>query len=74
MTETERQVAIAALHATIASAETALVALGAMTTDDTAQTDGGCTHPLELRQDMTTMGGPVEWRCRACDFHSVTPD
>lgn len=70
MTEQERRVLAAQLWATRASVDAALVALGEQFADD--DTPEGCTHPADQREDTTTMGGPVEWRCRACGFHSIT--
>lgn len=32
-----------------------------------------CTHPADQREELTTMGGPTEWRCRLCGHHSITP-
>jgi len=71
-----REVLIAQLLAARAMAETTiaqidvtLTALGLPIEDDA---DGGCAHPMDQREDLTTMGGPLERRCRACGFHSTT--
>lgn len=34
---------------------------------------GECAHPMDQREDETTMGGPEGWRCRVCGF-STLPD
>lgn len=34
---------------------------------------GKCAHPVDQREDLTTMGGPEGWRCRVCGF-STLPD
>lgn len=26
-----------------------------------------CPHPIEARRDLSTMGGPKQFHCRACD-------
>jgi hypothetical protein len=59
-------------EATITQIDATLAALGVPM--DRADADAICTHPVELREDLTTMGGPLEWRCRACGFHSTTTD
>lgn len=28
--------------------------------------DEGCTHPVDDRVDLTEMGGPIRYLCRAC--------
>lgn len=72
MTEQDRKVIAAQLWATRASIDAALIALGE--DQDESDTDEGCTHPPEDRVDETTMGGPLEWRCRRCGYHSTTTD
>lgn len=27
-----------------------------------------CTHPEDQRRSFTTMGGPVHWECKICDY------
>jgi hypothetical protein len=72
MTDQERRVLAAQLWATRASVDAALVALGEMHNETTDVEDDGCTHPIELRQDQTTMGGPDGWRCRSCGFTTLS--
>lgn len=36
-----------------------------------AGSGGECSHPLDMRIDETTMGGPEGWRCRACGFSTL---
>jgi len=69
MTEQERKVIAASLWATRASVDVALIALGELS--DEAESDTGCAHPVEMRQDLTTMGGPEGWRCRSCGFSTL---
>lgn len=30
--------------------------------------DKTCKHPLEYRDDYTTMGGPEIWKCKLCGY------
>jgi hypothetical protein len=39
--------------------------------DDAAAGSGMCEHPPGEREDLTTMGGPEGWRCRACGFSTL---
>lgn len=32
------------------------------------ETSPGCTHPENQRLNLTTMGGPKQWTCKACGF------
>lgn len=36
--------------------------------------DGGCPHLPSDRINVTVMGGPTQWQCRACDFIHTEPD
>ena len=35
--------------------------------------DGKCPHPPQARRDLSVMGGPERWECRACG-HEETAD
>jgi hypothetical protein len=40
--------------------------------DEPAAGSGECEHPHDERDDLTTMGGPEGWRCRACGFSTLS--
>lgn len=69
MTDRDREVLVSQLLAARAQIDATLTVLGVPFEDDDAAI---CAHPMESREVMTTMGGPEEWRCRACGFHSTT--
>jgi len=71
MKESERRMIATVLFAARASVDAALMALGE-NVDVEKEEKEVCAHPMELRDNLTEMGGPLEWRCRACGFHSIT--
>jgi hypothetical protein len=42
--------------------------------DQEAAGSGDCPHPVDQREDLTTMGGPEGWRCRVCGFSTLTDE
>jgi len=74
MKETERRMIATVLFAARASVDAALMALGENIDGEEKEEKAVCTHPIERREDLTEMGGPLEWRCRACGFHSTTEE
>ena len=75
MTQQERRVIVASLWSARAAVDVALTAFGEFADDDdSADGETQCTHPAEMRQDMTTMGGPEGWRCRSCGFSTLQAD
>jgi len=32
-----------------------------------------CAHPPEQRENLSTLGGPEAWRCRACGAEITSP-
>jgi len=73
MTQQEQRVIVASLWSARAAVDVALTAFGELA-DDADGDETHCTHPLEMRQDMTTMGGPEGWRCRSCGFSTLPED
>lgn len=71
MKESQRKMIATVLFAARASVDAALMALGEDIEDEDDENDA-CTHPMEARENLTEMGGPLEWRCRICGFHSTT--
>lgn len=60
-------------EATITQLDATLAVLGVPMADSPDDAlDAGCTHPRDERDNLTEMGGPLEWRCRRCGFHSTT--
>ena len=67
----ERDILIAQLFAARAQLDAMLAVLG-VPEEGADLTARECPHPGELREDLREMGGPLEWRCRGCWFHSIT--
>lgn len=34
----------------------------------------GCQHPPDQRLNLTVLGGPDQWQCRACGYQHTEPD
>lgn len=66
-----KEVLIAQLLAARTQIDATLAILGVKIQED--EEDDECQHPKDQRENLSTMGGPDEWRCRLCDFHSITP-
>jgi hypothetical protein len=66
MTKEQKAILIAQVWAMRTQCDATLAVLGVpMEGEEPAD----CEHPVDQRENLTTMGGPEEWTCRACGYH-----
>lgn len=66
MTKEQKDILIAQVWAMRAQCDATLAVLGVPAE---GETEDECEHPKDQRENLTTMGGPDEWRCRSCGHH-----
>jgi ubiquitin C-terminal hydrolase len=66
MIKEQKEILIAQVFALRAQCDATLAVLGVQVVDESPEE---CEHPIDQRENLTTMGGPDEWRCRACGHH-----
>jgi hypothetical protein len=66
MNKTQKEILIAQVWAMRTQCDATLAVLGVPVE---GENEPECEHPEDKREILTSMGGPDEWRCRACGHH-----